>query len=206
MCVYKRCRSPAVKGFRRRPASVAALSSPSAPADLDQRANTLPPRARPADRTLNPHSRGTLRPWCLTGPRFPPSEAFRRRPAGGLRPRSCTGQRLIPFTAPVVRCTSICAVKLLGTNVALRVDLTRSRFGSGMGSPWRIPSVPGPVDMTRSASRRRTTAVCALRSSTASSSRGGPAVPFSSGSSNARRRSLGLAARSAAAPACHITN
>jgi hypothetical protein len=30
------------------------------------------------------------------------------------------------------------------------------------GGSWGIPSVPGPVDMTRWASRRRMAAICAL--------------------------------------------
>ena len=44
---------------------------------------------------------------------------------------------------------------------ALRVTKAETDIFSSDGRSWRIPSVPGPVDMTRSASRQRTTGICA---------------------------------------------
>ena len=66
--------------------------------------------------------------------------------------------------------TSIRDVRLLGTSVARRVELTRSKLHFRNGRSWRIPSVTGTereraqrVDLTRSPSRRRTAGICAKR-------------------------------------------
>ena len=63
------------------PASRANSPLQSLPLDLDRRDDTLANRQSPTGRSSNPHSRDTLHNGRPTGPRFPPSEAFRRRPA-----------------------------------------------------------------------------------------------------------------------------
>ncbi len=107
----RRRTAPARPRLRRRraPSRVSRLFAPLRPAQAQfflaqahssTATSTTRPIAAPArtlNRSSNPHSRGTRRPRRPIVPRFPPLEAFRRRPSV-LRHRSRMGRRPKPFT------------------------------------------------------------------------------------------------------------